>query len=144
MQHFKWTLPFKAGLINFWCGVGSMKFNRYTSSRDSNGCTYPLNASSRTEISWDLAATRQEETDVDPRCQEMALPSGDMHASWVVLLAGCCQWLGQWLEVLPANKIRTVSDGLKFYTLTRRGKNLFIMVFWFYTLYNNMVLLHHF
>ena len=90
----------------------------------------PLNASSHKDVSWDRPAG-QHEMDVDPSFWVAPLSSGDMHASWVVLLAGCCHWLGQRLAVLPANKNCTVSDGLKFYTLTRRGKNLFVMVFLF-------------
>ena len=109
-----------------------MKFNRKASNRDSDGCTYPLNASSHKEISWDQVAAGQHEGDVDPGCQVAALPSGDMHASHVVLLAGIRHWLGQQLEALPADKHRTVSNGLKCYILTRRGNNnLFVMVFWF-------------
>ncbi len=90
----------------------------------------PLNASSRKDVSWDRPAG-QHEMDVDPCFWVAPLSSGDMHASWVVLLVGCCHWLRQQLEVLPAKKNHTVSDGLKFYTLTRRGKNLFVMVFLF-------------
>ncbi len=90
----------------------------------------PLNASSHKDVSWDRPAG-QHEMDVDPCFWVAPLSSGDMHASRVVLLAASCHWLGQWLEVLPANKNRTVSEGLKFYTLTRRGKNLFVMVFLF-------------
>ena len=90
----------------------------------------PLNASSHRDVSWDRPA-RQHEMDVDPCFWVVPLSSGDMNASRVVLLAASCHWLGQRLEVLPANKNHTVSDGLKFYTLTRRGKNLFVMVFLF-------------
>ena len=90
----------------------------------------PLNASSHKDVSWDRPA-RQHEMDVDPCFWVAPLPSGDMHASWVILLTGFCHWLRQQLETLPANKNCTVSDGLKFYTLTRRGNKLFVIVFWF-------------
>jgi hypothetical protein len=58
-----------------------------TSSRDSNEYTYPLNASSHKDFSWDSTAG-QHEADVDPTCQMAAMPSGDMRATWGIHLAG--------------------------------------------------------
>ena len=91
----------------------------------------PLNASSHKDVSWDRPAG-QHEMDVDPCFWVAPLSSGDMHASWVVLLVGCCHTgSGNSLRFFLQKKNRTVSEGLKFYTLTRRGKNLFVMVFLF-------------